>query len=33
MEDVLYFNSIKEYNDFNKNETLHPLVRDRKSVV
>ncbi|OJZ06477.1 MAG: AraC family transcriptional regulator [Sphingobacterium sp. 40-24] len=26
MEDVLYFNSIKEYNDFNKNETLHPLV-------
>lgn len=26
MEDVLYFNSIKEYNDFNKNETRHPLV-------
>lgn len=26
MEDVLYFNSIKEYNDFNNNETLHPLV-------
>jgi len=26
MEDILYFNSIKEYNDFNNNETLHPLV-------
>lgn len=26
MEEVLYFNSIKEYNDFNNNETLHPLV-------
>jgi len=26
MENVLYFNSIKEYNDFNNNETLHPLV-------
>lgn len=26
MEDILYFNSIKEYNDFNKNKTLHPLV-------
>lgn len=26
MEDVLYFNSIKEYNDFNNNETQHPLV-------
>lgn len=26
MEDVLRFNSIQQYNDFNKNETLHPLV-------
>ncbi len=26
MEDILYFGSIKEYNDFNRNETLHPLV-------
>lgn len=26
MEDIIYFNSIKEYNDFNNNETLHPLV-------
>lgn len=26
MEDVLYFSSVKEYNDFNNNETLHPLV-------
>lgn len=26
MEDVLRFNSIQEYNAFNKNETLHPLV-------
>ncbi|MFD2893536.1 helix-turn-helix domain-containing protein [Sphingobacterium arenae] len=26
MEDVFYFNSIKEYNDFNNHETLHPLV-------
>lgn len=26
MEDIVYFSSIKEYNDFNNNETLHPLV-------
>ncbi|KGE13701.1 helix-turn-helix domain-containing protein [Sphingobacterium deserti] len=26
MEDILYFSSVKEYNDFNNNETLHPLV-------
>lgn len=26
MEDILHFKSIKEYNDFNNNETLHPLI-------
>lgn len=26
MDDIISFNSIKEYNDFNNNETLHPLV-------
>lgn len=26
MEDIISFSSIKEYNAFNNNETLHPLV-------
>lgn len=26
MERVISFNTVKDYNDFNKNETLHPLV-------
>ncbi|TDS09776.1 helix-turn-helix domain-containing protein [Sphingobacterium paludis] len=26
MEDIRYFGSVKEYNDFNNNATLHPLV-------
>jgi AraC-like DNA-binding protein len=26
LEDILHFKSIKEYNDFNNNETLHPLI-------
>ncbi len=26
MEDILTFHNIHEYNVFNKNETLHPLV-------
>lgn len=26
MEKIIHFNSIRDYNSFNKNETLHPLV-------
>lgn len=26
MDSIINFNSIKEYNEFNNNETLHPLV-------
>lgn len=26
MDTIINFSSIKEYNEFNNNETLHPLV-------
>ena len=26
MDKIICFNSIREYNEFNNNETLHPLV-------